>query len=328
MGLKKKILYGFLVLIIGYIAAIFFKPTPTYTSPPIKLAANFEAFYQDQLQQSKKLGARLNNEERLLRVRNGKTPYAILYIHGFGASRGEGEYSMDRLAQKWGANTYYIRLPGHGTNIEDHVAKGYSEYLAYCEKALAHMKFLGEKTVVVGTSMGGLLATWLAASHPNQVDALILASPFYDFSDPTARILELPGGVSLGELVVGKLRAKPEERDKNDVDGLAGYWYRPQYTKALKNLNDLRHFAANDETYAKVKQPVLMLVYYKDEKNKDQVASIKAMRHAFSVFATPKNQKHFVEIQNGSHVLFSKWVKTDKETVDRELYKFAKSLPF
>ncbi|MEO1224073.1 MAG: hypothetical protein AAFX92_07575, partial [Pseudomonadota bacterium] len=44
----------------------------------------------------------------------------LLYIHGFGASRGEGEYVFDRVAEKYRANTYYMRLPGHGTNKEDH----------------------------------------------------------------------------------------------------------------------------------------------------------------------------------------------------------------
>ena len=56
-----------------------------------------------------------------------------------------------------------------------------------------------------GTSMGGTIAVWLAARYPDLVDGVILCSPFFDVVDPAGRVLEYPGGLLLGELLMGKI---------------------------------------------------------------------------------------------------------------------------
>ncbi len=324
--MKRKIFITILIIPVVYVAYAVLRPLPHYHPPKIELAADFDTFYQQQLAISKQAKARPNNEERLVRYSKGLTDYAILYIHGFGASRAEGEYSIDRLAAAIKANTYYIRLPGHGTNIEDHVQTPFQEYLAVAEKTLAHMPLLGKKVIVIGTSMGGMVATWLAAQHPDKVQALILASPFYDYVDPTAKILWWPGGVSLGELIIGKYRVKAGSRGPKTKEGYESYWYVPQYLAAIYNLQQLKEFASREEVFTKVKVPVLLLVYYQDEQHQDETASVLAMRKAFALFSTPENQKRLVEIVDGNHVLFSEWVRTDKEKVHQHLLEFVKSL--
>ena len=43
-----------------------------------------------------------------------KTPYAVVYLHGFSASQKEGEPTHLQFAKRYGCNLYLSRLYGHG----------------------------------------------------------------------------------------------------------------------------------------------------------------------------------------------------------------------
>ena len=43
-----------------------------------------------------------------------KTPFAIVYLHGFSASQGEGDPIHQEVAERYGMNLYLSRLSGHG----------------------------------------------------------------------------------------------------------------------------------------------------------------------------------------------------------------------
>ncbi|TIX10328.1 MAG: alpha/beta hydrolase, partial [Mesorhizobium sp.] len=45
---------------------------------------------------------------------HAKTPLAMVYIHGFSASKGEVRPLPDDVADELGANLFYTRLTGHG----------------------------------------------------------------------------------------------------------------------------------------------------------------------------------------------------------------------
>ncbi|MCB1170668.1 MAG: alpha/beta fold hydrolase, partial [Leptospiraceae bacterium] len=195
---------------------------------------SFDLYLENRLRESASLKARAGNEERLIRYAD-KTPIAFMYVHGYGASRAEGEMVMDEVASRLQANTYYLRLPGHGTNMDDHASVVMSDYLDYATDALMMMDKLGDRVIVVGTSMGGLISTYLAAHYPDKVDALILASPFYEFRDKTGNVLGFPGGLALAEMVNGgEIRdSSRDPKNPRSVDGYENYWYTTQYMSAL-----------------------------------------------------------------------------------------------
>lgn len=309
-------------LIVIVIAGILILPAPSYEYQSHDLPDNFNAYYESLLKESAAKNAKPKNEERLIRFAE-KTPIAILYIHGFGASRGEGEYITDRLANKYRANTFYLRLPGHGTDMEDHRKATYQDYLQYTDDAIRMMPKLGDKIVVIGTSMGGLLATYVASRHPDKVDALVLASPFYDFEDPMGFIPSLPGGISLMEVVLGGDVRNTERRDEegNVPKGYAEYWYLKQYVSPIRDLALLKDYVATDATFRSIEQPVLMFYYYKDEEHKDPSASVSAMLEGFSLMNNHP-QSRAVAIEEGNHVLLSEWVESDKERIEQELNRF------
>ncbi|EIM78880.1 alpha/beta hydrolase [Nitritalea halalkaliphila LW7] len=85
-----------------------------------------------------------------------KTPYSVLYIHGFTASEREGSPVNRELAAALGANLYLARLPEHGVERRDAMEGLRAEDLmAGAKEALKIARQLGDQVVVIGTSMGG-----------------------------------------------------------------------------------------------------------------------------------------------------------------------------
>lgn len=296
---------------------------PTYSYHPVPLPATFDAYYSRKLAISKKLHARPQNEERLVRYAKGKTPIAILYIHGYGASRAEGEAGVDAIAKEFRANTYYLRLPGHGTNKEEHRDTAMAQLLDEAITALFMMQQLGDRVIVVGTSMGGALATWLAAEYPDRVAGVVLCSPFYNFASTAARMAQWRPFFK-GYTLINPIRNNlPADMPKED--NWTRYWYPVQYFAALRQVIDLSRLVDRKEVIAKVSVPVLLLYYYENEEKQDGSASVADMRRVFRQFGTatkPNPLNREVALKDSSHVLLSKWEKSDMKTAVREITKF------
>lgn len=299
---------------------------PSYTYEARELPATFDQYYQRQLERSKAAGVRPNNEERLVRYAP-RTEIAVLFIHGFGASRAEGEAVIEPISAEFRANTYYLRLPGHGTDAEKHAAVKFPDYLDLAEEAFAMTKKLGERVVIVGASTGALLATHLAARYPEQIAGVVLGSPFYEFNNPAAVLFRIPGGLGLVHALYGEDRdvswgADPEKRK---IDGYDDYWLTQQKYAALVPLDRLRRYIVGEETFQAVTCPVLLMYYYKDEEHQDAVVSVPAMRAAFDQFGRagrPHPLNRQVAVANSNHIMMSAYVRSDKETVVREIRDF------
>jgi pimeloyl-ACP methyl ester carboxylesterase len=325
------ILMYFILIFSSY---LFFKPIPQYHPADFKPNSSFEEYYKQKLETSFKKRARKNNEEKLVKYADHPTDQAILYIHGFGASRAEGELVVDSLGAYLKANTYYLRLPGHGTNKEDHSQSNFNDYIKEAEAALAMMPLLGKKTILIGTSMGGLVATYLAAKHTEQVEALILCSPFYDYAHYAGKLINIPGVVKLFSYLNSKGRiTTPEEQIKRGkvLPEYPEYWYTEQKYEALYSLEDLKDFAARDEIFQEVTVPVLMFYYCKNADEQDRAASVLAMLEAFDKFGTskkphPLNRK--INVKDGDHVMFSKYVQADRDLIFLETFNFLEEVLF
>lgn len=292
----------------------------------------FEEFYREKLNESKAQNARPGNEEKLLRISQKKTEIAFLYIHGFGASRAEGEEVMDRLAKRFGANLYYLRLPGHGTTREDHATVTFQDYIAEAEEALQMMPLLGDRVVVFGTSMGGLLTTYLAAHHPDKISGVVLVSPFYDFVNKGGKLAAYPGMVAVMNLVMGKIRPAGDENDpppNNKLPGYNDYWYTKQYYAALRPLARLRKFVVRQSIFARITIPAMMLYYYRDENNQDSSAEVRTMLESFSSFGSasePHPLNRAINVTDTEHVMMSKYVRSNKDRVEKEVSRFLEEL--
>lgn len=113
---------------------------------------------------------------------------AIVYLHGFSASRMETWPLCDRLAEAIGANLFYTRLTGHGRDGHALAAATLADWQADGREAIAIGRCLGRRIILVGMSTGGTLATWLAAQPAVAplLHGLILLSPNYMPKNPLA----------------------------------------------------------------------------------------------------------------------------------------------
>lgn len=124
-----------------------------------------------------------------------RTKRALVYLHGFSATRQETAPLAEEVARDLGANLYEARLRGHGQAGEalGHVSA--QDWLSDAAEALAIGRQLGEEVVILGTSTGATLALWLATRPAEEragLSALVLLSPNLGPKASEAGLLTLP----------------------------------------------------------------------------------------------------------------------------------------
>jgi len=101
----------------------------------------------------------------------------VLLLHGFSGGPSDLRYLGDRLVEA-GFSPLAPALPGHGTDrarLGDLSAADWQR--AAREALLALRRQAGRPIHLVGFSLGGALAAWLAAHHPEDVQSLVLLAP-------------------------------------------------------------------------------------------------------------------------------------------------------
>ena len=79
--------------------------------------------------------------------------------------------------------------------------------------------------------------------------------------------------------------------------------------------------------FEKVKQPLLMLYYYKDEEHQDKTVKVSAMKRMFRLLGTPDSLKREIAVPNaGEHVIGSYITSKDLQTVENECMKFGEEI--
>ena len=102
-------------------------------------------------------------------------PVGCLVIHGFASSPGEVRWLAQALAED-GHTVLAPRLPGHGTHPRDLARLRWQDWLAHLLDADALLRAACDQVVVIGHSMGGLLALRLALDT-GVSGVAVLASP-------------------------------------------------------------------------------------------------------------------------------------------------------
>ncbi|MFC1512043.1 alpha/beta hydrolase [Candidatus Latescibacterota bacterium] len=157
-----------------------------------------------------------------------KTPLSMVYLHGFSATRRETEPLCDIVARNLGANLFYTRLTGHGLDGAALGEATVNDWLNDAAEALEIGRRLGDNVVVVGTSTGGTLATWLASRNGEDMTALVLLAPNFGLKNPASEVLLLPWAVFIAPLLVG-----PDYNWEPVNPRHAEFWTESYPTKAL-----------------------------------------------------------------------------------------------
>ncbi|MHB8464905.1 MAG: alpha/beta hydrolase [Acidimicrobiales bacterium] len=102
-------------------------------------------------------------------------PNGVLVLHGFTGNPS----SMRPLATAIAAAGYTVELPllpGHGTVMEDMIPTRWADWSDAALEAFDDLMSRCARVAVAGLSMGGTLATWLAATQPS-IAGLVAINP-------------------------------------------------------------------------------------------------------------------------------------------------------
>lgn len=260
-------------------------------------------------------GIKEDNQARIIWAdssKKEKTPYSIVYLHGFGASQAEGEPVHRNLARKFGCNLYLSRFAEHGVE-GDSIFKDLKaqDLVASTRKAVAIGKQIGDEVIIVGTSTGGALGLYIASQHPD-IKALICYSPIIDFYDKNTLIIDKPWGIQLMRMIVGS-----DFFDNEKPPLVRKYWTSRYMINGVVALNSFVKEAMIESTFKKVTCPVFLGYYYKNDSLQDQIVSVPAMLEMFEQLGTVDQQKLKVAFpESGDHVIASYITSKDYQGVE------------
>ena len=325
MKFFKRLLKWLVIILLVFAVVYFLGPnpsTPVYSNTlpdvPTEAIALEKYIAANEVQHKIKP----ENEARIIWHNDSgkqKTEYAIVYLHGFSASQEEGAPVHKAIAKKFGCNLYLARLAEHGVDTSEamlHLTP--ANYWESVKQAYAIGKQLGNKVIIMGTSTGASNAIQLAANFP-EIGSLILLSPNIAINDPNAWLTNNPWGLQTARLV--KKSNYHTTKDQRDI--YKAHWYSKYRLEAIVNLQEYLETAMVPETFKKVKQPTLMLYYYKDDVHQDSVVKVSAMLKMYDELSTPAQLKRKVAMPyTGDHVIAGYIKSNDYQTVEIEVTKF------
>ena len=185
-----------------------------------------------------------------------RTPLAVVYLHGFSATRQEISPLPEQVAEGLGANLFLTRLAGHGRGGAALGAARVEDWALDLAEAMAVGRRLGERVVLIGTSTGGSIAA-LAALDPEyraDIAAVVTFAPNFGLMAGQAWMLDLPWAQSWLPAVMGR------ERSWEAPDPLSALYWTTRYpTEAIFPMRAVQRAAAAADHGA---AEVPLLVFY------------------------------------------------------------------
>ena len=325
------------LLLVGalFLGAFFLGPRTSYEPIDFKLERHVPERLSEldgwlKLKESAFKNIKANNEKTIVWA-NGEratTPWSVVYIHGFSASRLESAPLAELVADKLKANVFYTRLSGHGQRPED--LKNATPHLwvnDYLE-ALEIGHRIGKRVLVISCSTGSTIAALASQMHGTKDthgaqdarnrEAHVFISPNFGPKDKRAEIILAPWGEQLAFLIEGKthLSASPEPDEQLG-------WYDAYPTESLFPMMYLVKLARNSRLQD-FNSPLLVLY-----SERDRVVDVEKIKTAFAQIGS--QPKTLISIEDsdskGQHVLAGR-IKAPKalEPIKEQIVQWVQTL--
>ena len=319
-------------VLIPAILIIFYISGPRYHTPQLDRSLPVIKISGDSLkkyvtgEESRVPDLKGDNEARIIWAHDSlkdKTPYSVVYLHGFSASQGEGIPVHTDFARRYGCNLYLSRLYGHGIHsshaLEDMTP---DSLLNSAKKAIAIGKQVGEKVILMSTSTGGTLSLYLAGGDPD-IAGLILYSPNIKINNPFVFLVTGPWGLQIGRMVAGSDNLVYPAKSRED----SLYWDKSYRVEAVVYLQSLLEQTMQKKVFSSVTQPVFLGYYYKDKDHQDRTCRVDAMLDMFGRLGTPENEKVALAFpEAGDHVIACQYKSGDWKGVEKATFDFAENV--
>ncbi len=235
---------------------------------------------------------------------------SALLIHGLTGTPYEMRYLGEQLAAR-GIRVRGVKLAGHAGTPEELGAASYDNWYESVVKGLEELRQYGEPNVVVGLSMGAVLAARLAADQGESVAGLAMLAPAFFLPASTTIALRSLRGV-LGSFVDNIYLFNSGGSDIHDA--AARSIHPTCHLMPLSAPLKLFNLSAQVKPMlARITQPALVMHARRDHtcpmrKNLDYV-----MRHLGAA------EKRAIELEESYHVIT---VDSEKERVVSEVAGF------
>lgn len=219
---------------------------------------------------------------------------AVLVIHGFSGSLYDNEILVNYLQTKKGFDAFAYTLPGHDRDRFRNVK--YTEWLKFLDERINYLKKCGYREIyVVGHSMGGVLASYLAVKH-KEIKKLVLVSAAFNY-------------IALEQLKDDLLMKN--KGLKSDYDAVFHKIFRVPFKLVLEFIKFIKDY---HEIIKKVKVPVLII-----QGDKDEIVPNKTGEYIFNNVGS--KDKWYTKIKNVRHRVL---VSDKKEEITEYIYCYLK----
>ena len=224
-----------------------------------------------------------------------KKPFGVLIFHGF-TDRLD---SIQIIESAVAALEVPVRAPvlrGHEAGSPE-ALRGvtWQDWVADAESALEELLRETDKAIVIGYSLGALVALTLAAEYPQDIDSIVLAAAPVQIKSPLA-----PGGplhflVALITPLVRKWDTPPVYVDTERIKYHTSYPWAPM--DSIASLLDFSVVVRN--RLSEVSVPALIL-----QSHNDSTATPKSANIIYDTISTPSNEKEIVWFEKTEHEMF------------------------
>jgi carboxylesterase len=227
--------------------------------------------------------------------RNGRRLTGVMILHGFTANLESVRPLFDTVAGS-GLDLVTPLLRGHGQESPDALRSvTWHDWLEDAERALTDASGSDGKLLVVGHSMGALLAMQLAARHPGLVDSVILATPPLKLASPLAPGRPLHFLAPIVSRLVDRWELKSCFADP--AVAIMPEQYRWAPTRAIMSMFEL--LEATIRIMGRVDTPVLIL-----HGRNESIVLPESAEMVMQAISTPAADKRVVWFEKTDHQIF------------------------
>ncbi|MHA6259833.1 alpha/beta hydrolase [Sporosarcina sp. CAU 1771] len=204
----------------------------------------------------------------------------VLFIHGFTG----GPFEVEPLVKYMQEKTEWLIevpiLPGHGVTL-DLANTSAESWMMEAELAMRKLQAEADRVVVVGFSMGGLIAMYLSLRYP--IEKLVLLSAAAKYISPRNLLEDM--GVMLIETITKKYPPNSFHQMYN---------YKLRHTPFQATVEFLRIVKMVEPYYEQIKTPVCIV-----QGRKDGIVPFSSAEHLYKTLGS--SEKIFIKSELGKH---------------------------
>ncbi|MCX6179762.1 MAG: alpha/beta fold hydrolase [Chlorobiales bacterium] len=224
-----------------------------------------------------------------------RSPLGVLIIHGFTATL-ESVKALYLPLKELGIPLRVPQLAGHGASSPE-ALRGVTwvAWMADADQAFQELCLEADRVVVIGHSMGALIALNLAVKYQDQVDSLVLAAPAIKLVSLLAPGRPLHFAAPLVSKIVKKWELKTDFADNGGERCITNYEWAP--TDAIVSFFEL--LKKSLLLLGNVNVPVFILHNRRERTVLPESATILCNR-----IATKPSEKSIMWLEHSEHQIF------------------------